>query len=89
MLSGGANGSGQPVTTPGVGEDEIRRRSEVSQRRMTAFGSIVTILSQSPVFQKHALADLQWLVAPAVVAGQYSIAQARTKSSGEVVPVGV
>jgi hemolysin-activating ACP:hemolysin acyltransferase len=50
-------------------------------------GQIVTILMRSPQHKHHPLADLEWLVLPAVRSGQYRVAQAQ--QSGVAVPVGV
>jgi cytolysin-activating lysine-acyltransferase len=50
-------------------------------------GKIVTILMRSPQHKQHSLADLEWLVLPAVLSGQFRVAQAQ--QSGIAVPVGV
>jgi len=50
-------------------------------------GQIVTILMRSPQHKQHPLADLEWLVLPAVLSGQCRVAQAQ--QSGIPVPVGV
>ena len=51
------------------------------------FGQIVTILMRSPQHKFLPLADLEWLVLPAVLGGQCSVAQAQL--SGTAVPVGL
>jgi cytolysin-activating lysine-acyltransferase len=50
-------------------------------------GQIVTILMRSPQHKQRPLADLEWLVLPAVLSGQCRVAQAQ--QSGIAVPVGV
>jgi cytolysin-activating lysine-acyltransferase len=50
-------------------------------------GQIVTILMRSAQHKQLPLADLEWLVLPAVLSGQCRVAQAQ--QSGIVVPVGV
>ena len=50
-------------------------------------GQIVTILMRSPQHKERPLADLEWLVLPGILSGQYRVAQAQ--QSGIVVPVGV
>jgi hemolysin-activating ACP:hemolysin acyltransferase len=50
-------------------------------------GQIVTILMRSPQHKQHPLADLEWLVLPAVLSGQFRVAHAQ--QSGIPVPVGV
>jgi cytolysin-activating lysine-acyltransferase len=51
------------------------------------FGQIVAILMRSPQHKFLRLADLEWLVLPAVLGGQYSVAQAQL--SDTTVPVGL
>jgi hemolysin-activating ACP:hemolysin acyltransferase len=50
-------------------------------------GQIVTILMHSAQHKQRPLADLEWLVLPAVLSGQCRVAQ--TQQSGVAVPVGV
>jgi cytolysin-activating lysine-acyltransferase len=50
-------------------------------------GQIVTILMRSAQHKHRPLADLEWLVLPAVISGQCSVAQAQ--QAGIAVPVGV
>ena len=50
-------------------------------------GQIVTILMRSPQHKERPLADLEWLVLPAILSGQSRVAQAQ--QSGIAVPVGV
>jgi cytolysin-activating lysine-acyltransferase len=52
-----------------------------------AVGQIVAVLMQSPQHKHYSLADLEWLVLPAVRSGQFRIAQAQ--QSGAAAPVGV
>jgi hemolysin-activating ACP:hemolysin acyltransferase len=52
-----------------------------------ALGQIVAVLMQSPQHKHYSLADLEWLVLPAVLGGQFRIAQAQ--QSGAAAPVGV
>jgi predicted nucleic acid-binding protein len=44
------------------------------------FGQIVKILMRSPQHKQRSLADLEWLVLPAVLSGQFSLAQAQQQS---------
>ncbi len=43
----------------------------------------------APSYKHYALAELEWLVVPAVVANQFSLAGARTEVAGLTVPVAV
>ncbi len=69
--------------------EEARQRSEASQRFASAFGGIVAVMMQVPGYSQYALSDLKWLVIPALVTGQFSLAQARSKENGEIKPVAV
>lgn len=50
-------------------------------------GQIVSVLMRSSQHRARPLADLEWLVLPAILGGQYRVAQAQ--QSGVAVPVGV
>ena len=81
--------AGASESTPQVaGLDAVRARGEAAQRSMAAFGGIVTVMMQSPAFQHRSLSDLKDMVMPAVVTGQFWLAHARHKDSGEIRPIG-
>ena len=78
----------QKVGPPnGAQSDDTRARA--AQHISAAFGGIVTVFMQTSGFQDYTLADLKWLVVPAIVTGQFSLVQARLKGSGDIRPVGV
>ena len=52
------------------------------------FGQIVTLLLRSPADRQRPLQDLEWLVIPAVNAGQVAVAEAHAKDTGSVMPIG-
>jgi cytolysin-activating lysine-acyltransferase len=60
--------------------------SAIRQADVT-LGQIVTILMRSAQHRERPLADLEWLVLPAILSGQYRVAQAQ--QSGIAVPVGI
>ncbi len=76
----------QPEPLP---EDELKKRFAAWQRLSMAFGQIVSVLMRSPAHKHLSLADLEWAVAPAVVTGQFSLAEAQSKTNGIVAPVAV
>jgi len=39
--------------------------------------------------REHKIADLEWLLMPAMAAGQFSLAEAQSRETGVVAPVGV
>lgn len=69
--------------------DEARLRGETSQRFAAAFGGVIAVLMQAPSFSFYSLLDLKWLVMPALTTGQFSLAQARSKETGELKPIAV
>jgi hemolysin-activating ACP:hemolysin acyltransferase len=52
------------------------------------FGEFVTLLMRSPADKHHTLGDLEWLVVPALAHRQYALAEAQSKETGAVSPVG-
>ena len=60
------------------------------QRRVAAaFGEIVAVLLRSPQHRHMFLADLEWLILPAIATGQFALAEARQKETGMAAPVAV
>ena len=56
---------------------------------MFAFVDAMQVLMRSPHYMNHTLADLEWLLVPAVKTRQISIAKAQLKANGRVMPIGV
>jgi hemolysin-activating ACP:hemolysin acyltransferase len=54
-----------------------------------ALGQIVSVLMRSPQHKHYSLADLEWLVWPAVASGQFRIVQAQQAAGTAAAPVGV
>jgi hemolysin-activating ACP:hemolysin acyltransferase len=67
--------------------DETQRRAAAAIRHSVAFAQMVSLLMRSPHYRHYALADLEWLVLPPLISGQFSIAEARANSDGPAVPV--
>ena len=61
--------------------------AERSKRAVTSLGEIVAILMRNPAYRHLFLADLEWLVAPALAAGQFAVARAQHKESGQTAPI--
>ena len=53
-----------------------------------AFGELVTLLMRSPADKHHSLSDLEWLIVPALAHSQYALAEAQSKETGAISPVG-
>lgn len=54
-----------------------------------ALGDIVQILSTSSRFKHNSLADIEWMIMPAIRNGQFVIAHAHNKETGATVPAAV
>ena len=54
-----------------------------------AFGEIVSLLMRAPLYKHYSLSDLEWLVLPALLSGQFSVAVAQSKANGLSAPVGL
>ncbi len=69
--------------------EQQRRMAATSKMLAAAFGEIIAVMMRSKHHRTYALADLEWLVLPAVLTGQYALAAARTKTKGIAAPVAV
>jgi cytolysin-activating lysine-acyltransferase len=68
--------------------EDAKKRVVAAKQMAAAFGEIVTLLMRSPTDRHHSLTDLEWLVVPAVVRGQFGLAEAQSKETGAVAPAG-
>lgn len=73
--------------SPQLSADELARRAAHSKRAAAVFGEIVHVLMRSDDCKHQMLADLEWLVVPAVRTRQFRIAHAQSKSQGYSAPV--
>ena len=71
-----------------ISPEEAKKRAMVAKMAAASFGEIVSLLMRSPGHQNMALKDLQTLVAPAILTGQFAVADAQSKENGSVMPVG-
>lgn len=72
---------------PQLSKEEMQRRAQVSKRLEQAFGEIASVFMRAAPYRQFTLADMEWLVVPAVLSGQFSIAEAQSKTSGFTTPV--
>ncbi len=66
---------------------ELQKRAAASKMQLMSFGEIVSVLMRSQQFRALSLADVEALVVPAVMTGQFLVAEAQSKANGSVVPV--
>lgn len=74
---------------PQLSDDQRRKLASASKMVAAAFGEIVSLLMRTPNYKHLMLSDLEWFVVPAVASGQFSLAEAQSKSSGITQPMGV
>ena len=72
-----------------LSDDQKRKNANSSKMIAAAFGEIVALLMRTPAHKDTKLSDLEWLVAPAVATGQFTIAEAQMKANGITQPMGV
>jgi cytolysin-activating lysine-acyltransferase len=75
--------------TPVLSKDELRRRAAVAKQVSSSFADIVTLLMRSETERNRTLADLEWMVVPAMQTGQFAVAEAQSQETGVVAPLGV
>ncbi|HJQ61206.1 MAG TPA: toxin-activating lysine-acyltransferase [Vineibacter sp.] len=85
--SDGGSAPAAPESDPALPAEELQRRAALAKRLAGAFGEIVSVMMRSEPHRLTYLAELEWLVVPAIVSGQFSIADAQSKSHGAVTPV--
>src|SRR5437588_8386931 len=78
-----ADTSSVPATAQPPSPEQARQVAEIE----IAIGQIVSLLMRSAHHAQHSLADLEWLLLPAVLAGQFRIAHAQARPSGPRTPV--
>ena len=92
------NGSTKPgAVRVESGEKAAVRPSEARHARMSqSFSQVVAVLMRDANFRNLRLADLEWLVLPAIMSGQFKLGHARaqagadkSKDGGTFVPVAV
>src|SRR4029079_4132083 len=86
------DGAGQNTPPRLAGQRPI---SADDQTRLAAlqtsasFGQVVSVLMRSSQHKHLALTDLEWLVVPALTAGQFAVANMKSKEGGPSVPAAV
>lgn len=69
--------------------DPAQVGAAVSKLFAASIGDIVIVLSRSPAHKHYSLADIEWMVLPPAVAGQFYVAEAAHKERGFRAPVAV
>jgi cytolysin-activating lysine-acyltransferase len=82
VASSPANGAAVP--SPVTGHDEKLQETVQVKPISAAFGDMVALLSISAVHKHYSLADLEWLLVPAVMNNQFAIAEANLQNGQSV-----
>lgn len=89
------NGSGKAAPEPAPATEapdqpstiDMEKRGAASARLLFRLGEIVSVLMRAPQFRVRPLGDIQALVLPPLMSGQFLVAEARSKSQGFITPV--
>jgi len=98
-----SNGAGEAASKPAAalkpttGKEAPRQPSAAdpqqgaaaSTRLLFRLGEIVSVMMRGPQFRAVPLGEIQALVLPPLMSGQYLVAEARSKSRGVISPVAV
>lgn len=78
-----------PAGEPGAAltAQEAQKRAIASKHLMASFGEIVAVLMRSPPSRSMPLAEVEGLVMPAIMTGQFLVAEAQSKSNGFLTPI--
>jgi len=75
-------------TRPDLTPEEAQKHAAVGKQMVAAFGSLVTLLMRSDKDRARPIGDLEWMIAPAITTGQFAIADAQSKKTGAISPIG-
>ncbi len=83
----GTSAAAEPTGAPAFSQQQIA--GAVSKLISATIGDCAVVFSKSPAHKHYSLADIEWMILPAVVTGQIYVADAQHKESGARVPVAV
>jgi hemolysin-activating ACP:hemolysin acyltransferase len=69
--------------------DKTHVGAAMSKLISASIGDAVVVMSKSPAYKFHTLADIEWLVMPAVLTGQIYLAELQHQDTGARAPVAV
>lgn len=68
--------------------EELSKEGVVNKKLVSAaFGEMVGLFMRSPNHKYNTLTDLEWMVLPGLLTGQYRVAEARDQETGQTAPV--
>ena len=75
------------ATPASLSEEELRNRAALSKALAASLGEIVAIMMRVPRYRETTLAHIERMVLPAIMTGQFGIAEAQSRSTGASGPV--
>jgi cytolysin-activating lysine-acyltransferase len=87
QASGTSAGAGKAGTEPST--LQLKQRRIAAKARAAALGEIVSVLAQAENAKQRPLSDLQWMVLPALMTGQFRIGEGYSQTGGFSAPAGV
>jgi cytolysin-activating lysine-acyltransferase len=75
------------AASPGITE-KVRRQAAAMQHSF-AFTQVVGVLMRSERYKNYTLADLEWLIIPALLAGQFRIGEVKAEKGDTTLPAAV
>lgn len=88
-MTKGNDNSGAAEPQAALSQEELRKRAAVAKQVSSSFADIVTLLMRSETERNRTLADLEWMVIPAMQTGQFAVAEAQSQETGVVTPMAV
>jgi hemolysin-activating ACP:hemolysin acyltransferase len=75
--------------TTALTPEELKRRAAHAKMKAAALGGIVAVLMRAAPYRNMTLAELQGLVVPALLSGQFRLAEVQSQLNGMMAPVGL
>jgi hemolysin-activating ACP:hemolysin acyltransferase len=84
----GSGGAGSPAPAAGaIDTDEMRRRAAFSRDVSASFGQLVSLMMRQRQYKHAMLAELEWLVVPALATRQFRVVEGVSQDRGLVAPI--
>lgn len=81
--------SKKPASLSDEDKANVRRQALKTKLISASFGEIIAVLMRAPTYRHYSLSDMEWLVVPPMISGQFLLAEARSKEEGFSAPVGI
>ena len=78
----------EPDIRPDLSPEDARKYAAIGKQFTSAFGELVILMMRSQNDRKRPISDLEWMISPAIATGQFAIADAQSKKTGAISPIG-